>query len=316
MKPFIKAAVAALGLAVATTSAEAEDWAPPGPVKLLIAFSAGGGADTQARLIATALEEKLGWTFIPEQATGKGGLNMLTALAKEPADGTAIGMAVTETLGYNLLASGSELTVDDFTGLSTTAGFQLAIVGQTEDGYKTMNDVIEAASGGRAISIGTMSPRIEDLVYLLEKKHDVSFNAVSYRGGRAVLDAINAGDVDIGFVAGPQGKGVAAGELVELASAMDVPLNMTPDAPLLSDLGVEFNAAGHFVFIAPAGIPPEAQAAFGDAIDAIVNDPDQKVAGIINKVFGGPKVIKGADLDAHLKAGYDNAAKLLEAVAE
>lgn len=316
MKTVIKAIVAAIWLTMVTIGANAADWNPPGPVKLLIAFGAGGGADTQARLIASALEEKHGWKFIPEQATGKGGLNMLTALSKEPADGTAIGMAVTESLGYNLLSANSDLNVSDFTGLSTTAGFQLAIVGQTEDGYKTMHDVIKAAKGGKEISVGTMSPRIADLVYLIEKEHGVKFNTVGYRGGRLVLDAINAGDVDIGFVAGPQGKGVSDGELVELASAMDIPLNMTPDAPLMSDLGVEFHAAGHFVFVAPGGLSSEAQKAFADAIEEVVNDPDQKVAQIIKRVFGGPKVIKGKQLDAHLQTGYDEASKLLAAVEE
>ena len=112
--------MAAVSLTVFSSGTLAADWAPPGPVKMLIAFGAGGGADTQARMIASALEDKLGWKFIPEQATGKGGLNMLTALAKEPADGTAIGMAVTESLGYNLKAAKTELTPADFTGLSTT----------------------------------------------------------------------------------------------------------------------------------------------------------------------------------------------------
>ena len=314
MKRALLGTITAVGLAVSTTIAAAADWAPPGPVKLLIAFGAGGGADTQARMIATALEEQLGWKFIPEQVTGKGGINMLTALSKEPADGTALGMAVTEALGYNLYVADTDLTPSDFSGITTTAGFQLAIVGQTEDGWKTMFDVIEAAKGGQKISVGVMSPRIDDLTYLLQREHGVEMNTVAYRGGRLVLNAITAGDVDIGFVAGPQGPGVRAGELVELASGMSKPLNATPDAPLLSDLGVDFHAEGQFVFVAPGGLPAEAQTAFADAIEAIVTDGDQEVAKIINKVFGGPQVIKAADLDAVLQKGYNDAAALLKEV--
>jgi len=316
MKRLVKSIGVAAALALSASVAQAADWAPPGPVKLMIAFGAGGGADTQARMIASALEEKLGWEFIPEQVTGKGGLNMLTALAEEPSDGTAIGMAVTESLGYNLKAAKTDLTPADFTGLSTTAGFQLAIVGRTSDGWKTMNDVIEAAKGGKEIRMGTMSPRIEDLAYLLQDAHGVKFNTVGYKGGKLVLDAINAGDVDVGFVAGPQGKGVAAGDLVELASALSVPLNATPDAPLLKDLGVDFNADGQFVFVAPAGLPEEAQSAFADAIESVVSDSDQKVAQLIKKVFGGTQIIKASELQNELQAGYDGAAKLISAVGE
>ena len=65
MKRILKSAVAALGLAAMATGAFAADWTPPGPIKLMIGFAAGGGADTQARLIAEALEAKMGLKFIP-----------------------------------------------------------------------------------------------------------------------------------------------------------------------------------------------------------------------------------------------------------
>ena len=58
MKRIFKAAVAAVGFTALATSAMAE-WTPPGPIKLMIAFAAGGGADTQARMIAEELETKL-----------------------------------------------------------------------------------------------------------------------------------------------------------------------------------------------------------------------------------------------------------------
>ncbi len=239
---------------------------------------------------------------------------MLKALSGMPNDGTAIGMAVTESLGYNLASAKAGLSPGDFAGLSTTAGFQLGIIGRTSDGWKTMNDVIAAAKNNNEIRFGTMSPRLADIAYLLEQAHGVKFNVVNYRGGKAVLDAINAGDVDIGFVAGPQAKGVAAGDLVELASALSTPLNATPDAPLLSDLGVPFNADGYFVFVGPKGMPADAQSALGDAIASIVSNPELKVTKIINRVFGGATTIKGAELDGFLQKGFTGAADLMKAV--
>ena len=314
MKYSIKVLVGVFALIFMMADGMAADWAPPGPIKLMIAFRAGGGADTQARMIAEALENKLGWKFIPEQVTGKGGVNMLKALSKQPNDGTAIGMAVTESLGYNLATSKAGLKASDFTGLSTTAGFQLGIIGRTKDGWKTMHDVIKAAKAGKKIRFGTMAPRLADLTFLLEKAHGVKFNVVSYRGGIAVLNAINAGDIDVGYVAGPQAKGVKAGELVELASALSVPLRATPTAPKLSDLGVPFNADGQFVFVAPGGMPAKAQETLGNAIATIVNDPNQKVTKIIKRVFGGSVTIVGKKLDAKLQRGFADSDRLAKAV--
>ena len=107
MKRILRNTLAALGMAAMATSAFAADWTPPGPIKLMIAFAAGGGADTQARMIAEELEAAKGWKIIPEQVTGKGGLNAVKALQGEPKDGTSIAMIVTETLGYNLAAAGA-----------------------------------------------------------------------------------------------------------------------------------------------------------------------------------------------------------------
>lgn len=148
MKRLIKAAVAAFGLAALATGALANDWTPPGPIKLMIAFRAGGGADTQARLIAEDLEAKPGWKFIPAQVTGKGGMNLAMVLKDQPNDGSVIGMIVTETLGCNTRVANVGVTPQDFTAITTTAGFQMGIVAPSAKGWKTFDDMIAAAKDG------------------------------------------------------------------------------------------------------------------------------------------------------------------------
>ena len=51
------------------------------------------------------------------------------------------------------------------------------------------------------------------------------------------MNGVQVGDMDLGFMAGIQGKGVASGDLVNLASAMSKPLAQTPEAPSLLTLG-------------------------------------------------------------------------------
>lgn len=316
MAHWIKAGLAALGVAAMATGALAGDWTPPGPIKLLIGFRAGGGADTQARLIAEALEQSKGWKFIPEQVTGKGGLNLAHALKDAPNDGTAIGLAVTETFGYNMAAANAGMTPADFTGLTTTAGFQMGVVAQSAKGWASFDDMIAAAKGGQQIRFGVMSPKLADLAYLLGKAQGVDFNIVQVKGGKAVMDGVNAGDLDVGFMAGIQAKGVAAGDLVNLASGLSVPLAQTPEAPTLADLGVQFNSDGYFVFVGPAGMPEEVRAALATAIAEVVNDNSSKAGGLIEKAFGGPATIMGDDLTAMLAGDYQDAAALMQAASE
>ena len=295
--------------------AAARDWSPPGPIKLMIAFAAGGGADTQARLIGKELEKRRGWKILPEQVTGKGGLALAAALAKQPADGTAIGIVVGETLGYNLAAAKkSPVTQDDFTALVSTSEFQMGVAALTSKGWGDMRDVFAAARGGQAIRFGAMSPRLADLAYLLGRANGVEFNIVQVRGGKAVMNGLNAGDMDVGFGAGIQTKAVKAGEMVNLASVIPRPLDASPDAPLFSDLGVKFTAQGFFVFIAPAGLPPDARAAIAAAIAEVARDGESEAGQFINRAFGGPCVISGDELDSRLRSDLAEAKELLLAV--
>ena len=316
MKNILKAAILAVGLVAVATGASADNWTPPGPIKLMIAFAAGGGADTQARLIAEELESRSGWEFIPEQVTGKGGVNLLMAMKDQPNDGTVIGMLVTESLGYGLYTSGTDLTPADFTPLTLTAGTQMGIVSKTESGWKDMNDVIAAAKAGQEISFGVMSPRLGDLAYMLGKKNGVDFNIVSVRGGKAVMNGVNAGDLDIGWMAGIQAKGVASGDLVNLASGLPEPLTLSPNAPLISDLGVPFDAGAYFLFAAPGGMADDAREAIASAIASVVSDESTKAGALIKKAFGGSLTTNGAELDALIMNEYDGSGVLLKAVSE
>jgi tripartite-type tricarboxylate transporter receptor subunit TctC len=316
MKKILTAAVTALGLAASTVAATAADWTPPGPIKLMIAFAAGGGADTQARLIAEELEARTGWQFIPEQVTGKGGVNLLRAMKDEPADGSVIGMVVTESLGYNLYAADAGMTAADFTPIVTTAGFQMGVVALTSKGWSSFDDVVAAAKAGEELRFGTMSPRLADLAYLLGKAQGVEFNIISVRGGKAVMDGVNAGDMDLGFMAGIQAKGVAAGDLVNLASALSTPLVQTPDAPTFADLGMTYDSDGYFMFAGPGGMDPAARDAMATAIAEIVSDEGTKPGGLIKKAFGGPSIIQGADLDALVQKGFDESEALINAASE
>ncbi|MEO1550437.1 MAG: tripartite tricarboxylate transporter substrate-binding protein [Pseudomonadota bacterium] len=312
----IRTLLAAAGCALLAMGAHASDWAPKGPIKLMIAFAAGGGADTQARLIAEDLEGKLGWNFVPQQVTGKGGLNLAAALKDEPADGSVIGMVVTETLGYNMAAANAGMTPQDFTPIATTAGFQMGVVAPSTKGWTSFDQMIAAAKGGEAIRFGVMSPKLGDLAYLLGKAQGVEFNIISVKGGRAVMNGVTAGDMDVGFMAGIQNKGVASGDLVNLASALSVPLNQTPDAPTLADLGVPFSADGYFLFIGPAGMPTEARDALAEAIASVVSTSGTKTNAMVTKAFGGASVITGETLDALVASDFESAGALLQAVSD
>jgi len=76
--------------------------------------------------------------------------------------------SITESLGYNPVAvKGPGIRPEGFTPLTTTAGFQMGVGSKSDKGCTTMVDAIAAA-----------------------------------KGGEAVMNGVNAGDLDLGFMAG------------------------------------------------------------------------------------------------------------------
>ena len=313
-KILVAFAVLAMTLGASMPTAMAE-WKPSGPIKLMIAFAAGGGADTIARQVADELQKRHGWEIIPQQVTGGGGAKLAQALKNEANDGTAIGMAITESFGYNMVANpNAGYTQRDFTPLTTVAGFQMGVVAKSSKGWKTIDDVFAAAKAGETLRFGTMSPKLADIAYLIGKNNGIEFNIINVKGGKAVMNGVNADDMDLGFMAGIQRKGVASGDFVNLASALSVPLVQTPNAPLIGDRNVPFPADGFFLFTAPAGLSDEAREALTNAIVEVVTDESTKAGGIIRKAFGGASIISNYELGALLAKEAAEAEGLLNAV--
>ncbi len=306
--------LAAVGSVTTATSALAE-WSPKGPISLLIAFRAGGGVDTQARLIAAELEKRKGWKIVPTNVTGRVGSLMAKKLKDQPADGSAIGFAVTATFDDVILSSKQPpYAQEDFTYVTTTVKSQLGIVALTSKGWKNWNDFIAEAKT-RTIRVGVLGGQHKDVNFLIQKKFGVKLNSVQLRGGRAVMNALTAGDIDIGYVAGIQAKQVRAGTMINLASGLPTRLKVSPDAPTLNELGLGIPDLGaYFLVAAPKGLPREARDTLAKAIGEIIQDPKTKVSEFIGRAFGGPTIVTGKDLDAVLAKRMAEAKKLIEAV--
>ena len=71
---------------------------PDRPVKVVVGFTAGGGTDVAARVIAQKLSEAMGQTFVVENRAGASGLIASEQVAKSPADGYTIMVGSQTTL--------------------------------------------------------------------------------------------------------------------------------------------------------------------------------------------------------------------------
>ena len=305
----IAASLLALSLSAVPAMAE---WSPSGPIKLLIGFGAGGGTDIQARAIASEIEERKGWRVIPENMAGAGGAVMAAHLKKQPADGLVIGMALDTTFSFASIGN-DQLSVDDFTYITSTAGNQTGVIARKDSGWTSMADVVKAAEGGKALVWNNYSAQTQLATDVLADKLGLDVNHVRGSGGKSGVNALVAGDADLAWGGGAQRPLVDAGELVILISGMAEPLVQNPDGETLSDLGIEATFGATFVLAAPAGLSADARDAIGQAVVEIITDSGSEAAKFIAKQYPpAAKVIVGADLDAEIRRQLGVNSALLE----
>jgi tripartite-type tricarboxylate transporter receptor subunit TctC len=110
-RQFLHLAAGAAALPAVSRIARAQTY-PTRPVRLIVGFPAGGGADTLARLTAQWLSERLGQTFIVENRPGAGSNIATEAVVRAPADGytlllvtapNAINATLYDRLSFNFI---------------------------------------------------------------------------------------------------------------------------------------------------------------------------------------------------------------------
>ena len=313
MKKLLSLGAALFAATVLTTPALAE-WSPEGPITLSIGFRAGGGADTQARLIGEELGTVKGWKINYKNVAGKGGGNLARALKDAPNDGLTIGIAVTDTVTYNpLVSEKAGFSHEDFDYIITTAPTQMGLVARADSGWKTLEDLAEAGKK-QDLKFAVMAPRLADGAYVIAKSQGIKFNHVSVKGGRGVLNGLMAKDVDVGFVAGIHVKGVEAGDLVNIASAEATRLTMSPDVPTLRELGIPYDFGVSFLVFGPKGMPEKAKQGIADAIGQILSDEDSKARQFILRAMGTPPLLTGDALDSHISELVESNKRMLESI--
>ncbi|AVO38164.1 tripartite tricarboxylate transporter substrate binding protein [Pukyongiella litopenaei] len=289
----LKGLVTGTALFAASVGA-AQDWTPPGPVKLQIGFGAGGETDTIGRVIATVMKEQTGWNVIAENKPGGGGVAMFTGISAAPADGTVIGMGVTMPVMINLVLRGDELPfdVDSFDYLATVARAPLAIVAKADAPFEDMKGLVaHAKEHGGAVAFDAKPQEL--LMRAIDNQESAGFKLVPTKSSAEMLQLVLGGQVDASFSAGVHIPYVKKGDLKMIATANDGRHGYAPDVASLPEQGYAFYVDPIFYFAAPAGLPDDAKAALAAALDAAIQS--DRVVEVVTNVFSSEPDNRGPD---------------------
>ena len=270
-----KAFLAALLALAAAHPVLAQSW-PAKPVKIVVAFTAGGTTDIMARTLAQRLSEQFGQPFVIENKPGAGGNIGTEYVARAAPDGytlivNSVGpMAVNPTL-YKWLP------YDPLTDLVPVAqisdvpnvlvvhpGLGIRSVEQLVSYGKAHPGALNYASTG----VGTSSHLAG---FMLASRAGFEATHVPYKGAEALKDLL-AGRVQFMFATIPSVIAhIKAGTVIAIAVSSARRSRSMPDVPTVAESGFPgFEAGSWFGLFAPRGTPAPVIQALNRATNAFI----------------------------------------------
>jgi tripartite-type tricarboxylate transporter receptor subunit TctC len=270
----------ALGLAIGTATLPAAQAAgyPDGPIKLLVGFPPGGGGDTYARIVATALSKSLDNPVVVENRPGAGGDIAADIVAHAKPDGYTLLLAMSGNfsvapvvhpdLRYKVPGS--------FTPISMVVETPFGLMVSAKSQYKTIQQYVDAAKSGKLTyaSTGT-GGAAQSTMEIFKKKAGLDILNVPFSGSGPATTALLGGQVDSFFAPYAPLAGQLTGDGMRLLATSGVQRNPAyPDVPTFRELGWAVGTTQWYGVAAPAGTPPDVVATLKLHIQTILKQPD------------------------------------------
>jgi tripartite-type tricarboxylate transporter receptor subunit TctC len=264
--------------ALPAANAFAQSW-PAKPVRVIVAFTAGGTTDLLARSVGQQLAERFKQPFVVDNRPGAGG-NIGTELAaRAPADGYTLIVDSVGPIAVNPTLY-KKLAIDPLTDLVPVvqiANVPNVLVVPAALGVTTLDELIARGKAQANLysygstGIGTSSHLSG---YMLAKRAGFEATHVPYKGADAVRDLL-AGRIQFMFATIPSVIAyIQSGALRALAVTSLQRSRSLPDVPTVADSGFPgFEAGSWFGFFAPKGTPVEVVSTLSRAVDEIVKQP-------------------------------------------
>ncbi|MDM0099775.1 tripartite tricarboxylate transporter substrate binding protein [Variovorax sp. J22G73] len=279
------ASAAAMLLAASTGTAWAAGSWPDHPVRLIVPYPVGGGGDTAARPLGIYLSKKLGQQIVVDNRGGANGNIGMELVAKSPADGYTLVLALTSQLAVNQTLY-KQLSYDpakDFEPIALVASAPYFLALNPKVPAKDLKEFIALAKANPGkYSFGSSGngsgPHLS--MELLKSMAGIDLLHVPFKGTGPAMPALLGGDVDAMFVSYGVGSGqIKAGKLRAIAVSSSKRAPTLPDIPTIAEAGVPgYDSGVWYALLAPKGTPASIVQRINTDINALLKEGDLKKA--------------------------------------
>jgi len=310
---FLQLAAGAGALPVVTRVAGAQAY-PAKPLRWIVGFPPGGGADTVVRIMAPWLAERLGQPVVVENRAGASSNISVQTVVQSPPDGyTLLFVAASAAVNVSLFDLPFNL-VRDIAPVSGLIDFSLVMVATPSLPAKSIPELIALAKANPGkITIGSFGTGSTSHVAgeLFKTMAGIEMVHVPYRGGAQMLADLLGGQLQVGIdvLTGPLSQ-IRAGGVRALGIGSKARSEFLPDVPSIAETVPGYEANSWCGVGVPRGTPPKIIERLNREINAGLANPAIKAR--YKEVATTPIFYSPAEFGAYIAAEADKWSKVVK----
>ncbi|MEO8013000.1 MAG: tripartite tricarboxylate transporter substrate binding protein [Polaromonas sp.] len=252
----------------------ADKW-PTKPVTIVVPYSAGGGTDIVARVVAQRLSELWGKPVVVDNRTGANGAIGSSYVAKSPADGHTLLLVVgSHVINPVLMKSLPYDTAKAFTPVTRLAISPMVLVVSSKSPYQNLSDVLAAALK-EELAIGYSEGQTRLTGELMRQAGGLKTIGVPYKGGAPIMVDIIGGHLPLGFTsvltALPH---IQSGNLRVIGVAANERMAIFPTAMTFKEAGLKgVESLNWYGLFGPAGLSAGVVSQINRDLKKVTSDP-------------------------------------------
>ena len=303
----------ALTLSAFTAVAMAQTNYPSRPIKIVVPYAAGGGADQVTRLMGLRLADRLKQPVVIENRGGGSNTIGMSIVAKAPADGYTLGLVTpTFLMTQSMMKNHPYDTIKDFSAVAMFGDAPLFLVIPSSLPANNLKEFLQYAKDRQGqlnwASGGTTSTQgLAGLMF--SSAAGLKTTQIQYKGSSQGMTDLLAGRVQ--FMFNPLPSIIAhtkSGALKILGVASAERLTAYPEIPVIADNVPGFSTGGWFALVAPAGTPKEVIDRLNREINDIIKTPEVRASMIESGLE--PKTMSPAEFSKMMSLDFARYTKI------
>jgi len=274
---------------------------PEKPIRIIVPYAVGGGADSAARLIALKMSEYFGKAVIVDNRPGANAVIGTLAIAKAEADGHTIGLVISaHAINPFVVKNLPYDPLKDFESITYVARMPGVLLVHPSLPAETLPELValikkQPTEFFYAVPGGLTNGHVS--MELLKRVASINVTPVIFKGGAPAAMEVVSGRVQMMISAPPASMNfVQSGKLKAIATTGVNRLQQLEKIPTFKEAGyLDFETYEWFGIIAPANTPKPIVDRLNDAISLALKDPSiaSRLSGMgLEVVNSGPKDLK------------------------